>query len=334
MWREYLVPFLEENGYDCCLVGGGNKIPPSLKDLGRFYYQAEQYKNLSDKIIMGEIKNGDIFVFEDSFNIFLLPLRYLIENSGLDLRIVSLFYDSSIWQNSIIRRNLKISYKKLAFNFEKISQYCSNHVAFFSESELMKYKRFISHKTSKIEVKGMSIIGYPTGDLYNKITSRNYTKEPNSVFIYSGTWPDGKEEIGSAIEKMDPSHKYYYFSGYPDRKNYLDMLKKSEFVLFLDDDPTMVINIYESMVYGCIPLIPDTGKFREYFPNEFIFRGKTIKLPFLNLVRGLDEILEKMNFLSTNRHYVQEATLELEKNYFSNKRFLDLLDNIIKGNYD
>lgn len=295
------------------------------------FFKSTQLRNLLDLVGRNKIRDGDVVVFANAWNYIAIPLSLFRDEFQMKFHMIGMWGDSLYNQESPmwhryhgIRKDWARQVELSLFNaFDVNCFWCERHLTMFKQ-------KFLSRKDN---MGSSRVTGYPFGYLAkeSKVSDK---KLLTLVFPYNlridahaaliqGLKTDLKEyEVVLAQEQTN------------NRLAYNDLLDEAKLMCSFNKTEINPVLLYEAMLRGALPLVPDTETYAEMFDRRFLYPSelaiaKNNKVMYLHRSRHQMEqiITDAMNRYDELLPASLENAEELGK-YYSNKPFLKLLDEL------
>lgn len=325
-WSTMIPDMLRRNGYDVNVISGADSIPGSDNVLGETLYRSTQYNELYSLLISGEVSPKDLFIFADAWNPNAITLRYLGEYLKLKLRIIGVWRGGVFDLNSRMWHTMYGRPKAWAGTFERTLYSVYDYNCYFDEATRT---RFLKKYTLRTIEKAITT-GFPVEDV--KISRDQYPpiEKQNLVVLAHDAVNSEQADIFKALRAYLTDFEFINCQDLRlDREEYYDVLAKAKVILAINPYDTNLSSIYEAMVFGCVPIVPDATLYSTVFPEQYRYPAHYVQPPFLNFVRGRQVLYQKIQ-TGIEQHEILMSelikhTVEIGDRYFSNQPLVDLL---------
>lgn len=319
-----LYDHLIQDGFDVQLLGILNEYKslatPGL--IGDVYAKTMQYAGLHELILQDGISDGDVFIFTDAWNVNAINLKYILTLSGIDVKLIGLWRDGIFDINSKIRYAMLKRPKYWTSAFERLLYNIYDYNCYITEQQR---DRFLSTYRLKSGAEKTRVTGLPFGD----IKPVSATDKQNMAVVAGVMTPEQRDMVKGLRNEFE-DYEFIDVNEYRlGTDEYKQLLQRSKiFISFniSETDPTLV---YEAMGYGCIPIIPAHAVYLDVYPDVYHYNPKTVCPPFLNFVRGRDELHGKVGeFMENYDTYSRAVDIDRQRigeRYFDPKRLIDVL---------
>lgn len=330
-WQTVVPYALTDAGYEVNIIGGTN---PSLARSewnlsGEIYYKTTQFENLYKELVSHGINRGDIIIAGDAWNPTMIGFKYLQMVNDLQVTTIGFWRDGIYDVNSKIRTGLLKKPKRWAKTFERALFDSYDYNCFISARQKSRFLGRYNVKDSPRII--------PTGLPYGKLTEirSQYTPVPkeNIIILPHDAADRGQRDIFMALRNY---LKGYHFIDCHELQltssEYYSLLNRAKAVMAINLSETDPTNIYEGMLFGCVPIVPDRVIYDEMIPDEYKYPSYYTQPPFLNFVRGrefmhdrVETVFKNYDDLSVN---LATHAKQLGDRYFENDKLLSLIKTI------
>ena len=328
---------LRINGYDVNVIEGFNpSITTSENVLGaEMYIQTSQFIRAYEELVVKNIKDGDIIIVANAWNTTTIAMKYILYTMEIDVCMIGCWKDGTYDMNSRIRKGLLYKGKQWAKTFERSLYNAYDHNCFMYESQKEKFmKRYNLKRGSGT----CHVIGLPYGHIRSLREKYEPVEKQDIIVLPHDVADEDQRDIWKGLKTEFPDYTFIDCADYKyDLHEYYNILNRAKAMMAInlsESDPT---NIYEGMLFGCVPIIPDSLVYGEVFPEKYQYESYYTQPPFLNFVRGREHIhkhiVDTMENYETKSVNLDVEAQELEKVIFRDEPLIELIDNIQKS-YD
>jgi hypothetical protein len=270
-WKWYVPQMLTEAGLDVTVIEGDTEIPEMttpgafLNFGGTNMYKATQVHTISKLFVEGQIKDGDQFLFTDSWHPGVLNLKYMAELLNVKIKIHGLWHAGSYDPNDFLGRLIgnKTWIRSAERSFFDCFDY--NWVA------TTAHERLIKETFPDVKLKWT---GWPmsyTYDMIKKVAEQESIQRENIIIFPHRLAPEKRVDLFKELS-LRPELSHYEFV-IPmelgiDKHEYHKLLLRSKFAVSFAEQETLGISMYEAACAGVIPLVPDRLSYIEmYYPG-------------------------------------------------------------------
>lgn len=305
------------------------------------FFKSVQLRFILDAMARHKIRDGDIVVFANAWNYAVIPLSYFRDEFRMDISIIgfwgdSLFnQDSPTWQRfKRVRKDWGRQLELSLFNsYDMNCFWCERHWQLFKS-------KFANLKGSRINrwngqvISSYAITGHPFGFLAKeaKVSSK---KEDVIIYPYNLRNDVGKHIVRGLSTDL-PQYKFVFAQDEANNRVFYDgLLQDAKMMICANSQETDPVLLYEGMVNGVIPLVPERLAFPEIFPERYLYpSGLTIpKSDNMVNVHRLRKQFEDIVSDTMNRYDELKDQLSIDakkigNKYYSNKPFMKVLKQV------
>ena len=314
-WKEYLPKQMRDAGLDVIVVTGG-EVPQAttpgafLNFAGTNNYKAQQMLEISRLFAMGDVKDGDYFLYTDAWNPTVIQLKYMAELLGIKIRIGGLWHAGSYDPHDFLGR--LIGDKPWVRNAEKSMFYCFDdnffatrfHVNMFLENlfdvevlfgddALDEWTNMSMPKTPKIK-----IVGWPMEYLIDALKPYSSVPKKNKIIFPHRLAPEKQLEIFKDLAASMPEYEWFVAQEHKLSKHeYHTHLAESKIVFSANLQETLGISMYEGALVGTYPLVPGRLSYDEMwsednrYPEEWTENWEMYQLCKPNIISFIRETM-------------------------------------------
>lgn len=236
-----------------------------LDVVGTNYYKASQLKQICYQIDQGFIESGDIFFFHDLWFPGIEMLAYIRDALMLDFKICGIFHAGTYDKHDFLFRMGMAKWgARLERSWGKFIDLV--FVATEFHKDLLCRKRGFDR--DKVRVTGLPI--YP--DFVFKTSKDNIIVFPHRLDPEKN--PSQFRALEKVLSSILPKWSFVLSKEKFESKNkkgYYHLLNVSNIAISFSDQETWGIAMIESVMSGCIPLVPDRLSYQELYPRIFRF---------------------------------------------------------------
>lgn len=326
---------LREYGYDVNVISGTTTIATQNDMIANIAYKGSQFNALYQYMILEKINDGDMFIFSNAWDVNVIQLRRMVDILKLNnIKYMGIWRDgmydpSNRMRSAMIRRE-----KDWANATERALFRAYDMNIFFSERIRDKFYGLHRYKDTMYA----AVLGYPINIHKLRESYPDTLNKEDLIVIPHTTYDPHVQHVLVAIRRMFPDYTIIDSCELRlSRNEYYDILMRAKIVLSIDtteSDPTC---IYEGLCFGCIPIAPDTGVYKETMPDEYLYDGAIVRKPFLTYVKRRDEIANIVNKYIAN--YSEESMKLYDhadrygKMYFDQNKFLEIIKKVNERRY-
>jgi len=283
-WKEYLPRQMRNAGMDVVVISGG-EVPQAttpgafLNFAGTNNYKSQQMLEISRMFAMGDIKDGDYFLYTDAWNPTVIQLKYMAELLGIKVKIGGLWHAGSYDPHDFLGR--LIGDTPWVRNAESSMFYCYDdnffatrfHVNLMAQNlfgvetlfEEDEAEALLNEHDSRIK-----IVGWPMEYLKNTMALyANVEKKPKIIFPHRLA-PEKQLEIFKDLAKEMPEYEWFVAQEHKLTKDeYHTHMAESKIMFSANLQETLGITSYEAALVGTLPMVPNRLSYSEMWSTIY-----------------------------------------------------------------
>lgn len=285
--KEYLPKQIEKAGLSVVVISGG-EVPQAttpgafLNFAGTNNYKSQQMIEISRMFALGEIKDGDYFLYTDAWNPTVIQLKYMAELLGIKIQIGGLWHAGSYDPQDFLGR--LIGDVPWVRNAEASMFHCYDHNFFATRfhvnlfaRELLGVEALFEEDDAEAlmnEYPGVKIVGWPMEYLSDVLEPYKSIPKKNKIIFPHRLAPEKQLEIFKDLAEALPEYEWFVAQEHTLSKHeYHHHLAESKLVFSANLQETLGISMYEGALVGTLPLMPDRLSYTE------MWEGSGIKYP-------------------------------------------------------
>ena len=342
-WKEYLPRQMRNAGMDVVVISGG-EVPQAttpgafLNFAGTNNYKSQQMLEISRMFAMGDIKDGDYFLYTDAWNPTVIQLKYMTELLGIKIKIGGMWHAGSYDPQDFLGR--LIGDTPWVRNAESSMFYCydDNFFATRFHVNLMAQNLFgVETLFEEDEAEALlnehdnriKIVGWPMEYLKNTMALyANVEKKPKIIFPHRLA-PEKQLEIFKDLAKEMPEYEWFVAQEHKLTKDeYHTHMAESKIMFSANLQETLGITSYEAALVGTLPMVPNRLSYSEMwstiYPSVWTEGWDNYQKHKAELIQTIRSI---MNSNKRVDKHAQEMGLEVGDEFFCG----EALYAVIKG---
>lgn len=287
-WKEHLPKQLREAGVEVTVITGG-EVPQAttpgafLNFAGTNNYKAQQMLEISRMFAMGDVKDGDYFLYTDAWNPTVIQLKYMAELLGIKIRIGGLWHAGSYDPHDFLGR--LIGDEPWVRNAESSMFYCYDDNFFatrfhvnmflanlfdvdilFGDDELDEWNSYSSGNPT------IKIVGWPMEYLADILKPYADVPKKNKIIFPHRLALEKQLDIFKDLAASMPEYEFFVAQEHKLTKHeYHTHLAESKIVFSANLQETLGISVYEGALVGTYPLMPDRLSYSEMWPEKSLY---------------------------------------------------------------
>jgi hypothetical protein len=326
-WEECLPPLLAGRGFEVNRIWGGT-VPFGTGLLGDTIWKTTQLETLNRMFLQKTVSPGDVFVFTNAWNFSIIPLNYLRLQQGIDLTFIGFWREGLYDSDSEVSNGLFGQPKGWAHHYELGMFDSYDYNCFFNDQQLERFHRRYRRQ--------MSDRAYTTGFPFERLGPADLDlsqKEDLVVFPYPPDENSQYDLIKGLAGDLPGCEFVFCCEHRMKRSEYLDLLRRAKAIFsgtLSETDPSL---IWEGMLYGCTPIVPDRLVYREVlaehyrYPSEYTRANKRL---YVIRNRGYlkDILVDAMTNYEQRRQRLIKDTVVVTNKFYLDHRFEHLITNV------
>lgn len=273
-WKEYLPNQLYDGSYDnesqkTIEVISGQETSGATNDRAFLnftessVYKATQIARFAKWCEKGVVTDGDRVLFADAWHPGVIQCRYLADLLGLDLSIDVMWHAGSYDPWDLLGR--RVSNKAWSHGFERSIFDASDRNYFATE-----FHRDLFLKTLKTgQPETAEVVGWPMEYLVRLLGARAHGVKKDTILFPHRLSPEKQPEIMELLEPHFPEYRVVYAQKEKlTKQQYHDELARSVAVFSANLQETLGIAMYEGLLCGAVPIVPDRLSYSEIYPGQ------------------------------------------------------------------
>jgi glycosyltransferase involved in cell wall biosynthesis len=283
IWKHTLPALIETHGMKVNVIAGEARGSDTATE-GAFlnFTKTNEFK-ASQAIILarafddGTVTDGDVLLFTDAWNPVILMARYMIDLTGKDVQIASMWHAGSYDPQDFLGR--KIPSKTWSFNAERAMFYAADvnffatqfHVDMFCNTLGVDRRHSTIHKA-----------GFPfeyIAEIAQCATPADLVKEDIVCFPHRLS-EEKNYNLFKQLEVMLPQYKFIACQESSLTKDeYYNILARSKLLFSANKQETLGIGTYEGLALKAIPMVPDYLSYSEMYNVLFKYDPAEMRDP-------------------------------------------------------
>jgi hypothetical protein len=295
-------------------------------DVSDFFTQSALSSNII-YYLRNYAKKGSVFIFPNARDPLTILLKEYSEKFGLNYVLIGFWNDGSYYQNGDLRTNLRGKNYEWSNRFENSLVSCYDYNLVTIESKLETFRRIYSGRWQDKIMFCPLPYSLVVEDIRKSISDYDIIKEDLIVMNTSpGSVHD--EKLFEALQKEYDSFAFVnLYQSKLTTLEYRKVLARAKILFSVNKSDTDPYFVLESMVLGCIPILPDITIYSEMFDSKWLYPNRLTRPPYLNFIREGEIIREKIWKIQkdyVNSQLTQETENVISK-YFSSTTLKEIL---------
>ena len=276
-WKTHLPTLFRSNGIDVTVIEGPTDIPAAttpgafLNFGGTNIYKSAQLEQIAKLFCEGKIKDGDYFLYTDAWNPTVIQLKYMAELLGVKLRIGGMWHAGSYDPQDFLGRLIgDASWVRKA----EMSMYdCYDDNFFATKFHIDLFTNTFWDDDRDIDrqlLHSIRQVGWPMEYIESDLSDYKNMEKENIILFPHRIAPEKQPEVFDYLAEQMPEYKWIKCQEENlSKEDYHKLLGKAKLVFSANLQETLGISVYEGLVVGAIPMIPDRLSYSEMWSDMF-----------------------------------------------------------------
>ena len=276
-WKTHLPTLFRSNGIDVTVIEGPTDIPAAttpgafLNFGGTNIYKSAQLEQIAKLFCEGKIKDGDYFLYTDAWNPTVIQLKYMAELLGIKLRIGGMWHAGSYDPQDFLGRLIgDASWVRKA----EMSMYdCYDDNFFATRFHIDLFTNTFWDDDRDIDrqlLHSIRQVGWPMEYIESDLSDYKNMEKENIILFPHRIAPEKQPEVFDYLAEQMPEYKWIKCQEENlSKEDYHKLLGKAKLVFSANLQETLGISVYEGLVVGSIPMIPDRLSYSEMWSDMF-----------------------------------------------------------------
>ena len=274
-WKKYFKQQLDDAMFDFSpssrvveLIDGGETkgetTPGAFVSFAEStWYKAHQIRRVSQAFQAGFVRSGDRFLFADAWHPGVIFCRYMADTLGVDITIDVMWHAGSYDDWDILGQ--KIKDKSWSYGFERSVSDAAD-VNYFATGF---HRDLFVDKLQPADPESAEVVGWPMEYLVRKLGARAHNVKKDTLLFPHRLSPEKQPEIMALLEPHFPDYRVVYAQKEAlTKEQYHDVLARSVAVFSANLQETLGIAMYEGLLCGAVPIMPDRLSYEEIYKGR------------------------------------------------------------------
>lgn len=276
-WASHLPKMLKQHVTEDLVVIGVDDTPQEATT-GAFLnfaytniFKAKQAQKIAEMFVNNEVKDGDVFLFTDAWNPTILQVRYMIDLLDIKAKIASIWHAGSYDPQDFLGRKIKA--KAWSYNSER-AFYEACDMNYFATQ--FHFEMFASAMLN-ISYQKHCIAGFPM----EYIKDVCYSSKEKTLITFPHRLSEEKNyQLFLQLKDMLPEYEFVACQEQKlSKAEYYEILSRTKILFSANKQETLGIGVFEGMMSGAYPLVPDMLSYAEMYPLRFKYNPVLIDNP-------------------------------------------------------
>jgi len=334
-WKTHVPNLLRKEGHDVTVISGPSDIPSAttpgafLNFGGTNIYKANQVEQMGRLFTEGRVTAGDHFLFTDAWHPGIINLKYMSELLGIPVKIHALWHAGSYDPQDFLGR--LIGDTPWVRHAEKSFYHAIDHNYFATEFHIELFvKTLLGYENSNVikELAPTKIIrsGWPMEYMIDTLVPYANQGKKDVILFPHRLAPEKQVDIFRDLALELPQYEWIICQDQQlSKQEYHQLLSKAKLVFSANLQETLGISMYEGIMVGAIPFVPDRLSYSEMFDEVWKYPSDWT-MSWNSYIENKPKIIAKINELMSNyNNYVSlmpDQIYNLAVNYFSSTNLL------------
>ena len=276
-WKTHLPTLFRSKGIDVTVIEGPSDIPAAttpgafLNFGGTNIYKSAQLEQIAKLFCEGKIKDGDYFLYTDAWNPTVIQLKYMAELLGVKLRIGGMWHAGSYDPQDFLGRLIgDASWVRKA----EMSMYdCYDDNFFATRFHIDLFTNTFWDDDRDIDrqlLHSIRQVGWPMEYIESDLSDYKNMEKENIILFPHRIAPEKQPEVFDYLAEQMPEYKWIKCQEENlSKEDYHKLLGKAKLVFSANLQETLGISVYEGLVVGAIPMVPDRLSYSEMWSDMF-----------------------------------------------------------------
>lgn len=276
-------------------------------------------------------KPNSVFIFADARDPLVFMLRQQNQIYGYGHTFIGIWNDGTYDQFGVIRTWLRGQDYRWSDKLERALMDCYDYNLTPRESQVHHISKAISSLTAKT----VKYCPLPFSSTLWKQMGLDYSYDKeNLVVMNSSGNAKHNEELFKSLQHELPEFTFMSIHSMGlDVNSYYRILSRAKLLISTNSSDINAFSIVESMVAGCIPIVPDIQVYSEVIGEKYLYPHKVLRPPHLNFIREGQVVLEKIHNFLDNYDSI-DMTDDIEQiinKHYSSEQLLNIVDGLTKN---
>lgn len=341
-WKEHLPRQMRHATNEDVIVISGGEVPQAttpgafLNFAGTNNYKAQQMLEISRMFAMGDVKNGDYFLYTDAWNPTVIQLRYMADLLNVDIRIGGLWHAGSYDPQDFLGRLIGDAPWVRSAEHSMFSCYNDNfyatdfHVNLFAEG-VLDWNEEEWTGTPYDANNTIQRVGWPMEYLKDTLTQYKGMEKRNLVLFPHRLAPEKQVDIFHDLAEQLPEYEFVICQERQLTKNeYHNLLGEAKLVFSANLQETLGISWYEGVLVDAIPMVPDRLSYSEMALPEFKYPSNWTE-DFAAYRANRDKVVSRVReYMENYNDYLvslNKQCTKLNREFFSGANLYEAIKN-------
>ncbi len=299
-WSKFIPDEIKSWGYEVVLISGIDTDYHKSGYRGSILNSGTLLANFSRMIMKDWIPDGSIFIFPEARNPMIAFINELKLLHDLSIKTIGWWSDHTFNIDGNFRYQYSESKKDWTNKLDRTLFACYDFNLCYTDRQYTKM--YDHYKVSRKNILKCCLpFSNITSESIDELLGFTYQKEDRIIIntTYDNNYnPDFIKLLGTIYNKYDfhTVHEQNY-----SYREYYKLLRTSKAVFGINQYDSSPWTIYESMVLGAIPILPNSNLYTELFTDEQVifYKKHLLDRTFIKFLRGADNVKHFLDVLDT-----------------------------------
>jgi len=226
-------------------------------------YKSQQVEKFVKQLMNGAVEEGDRLLFADAWHPGVIQCRYMSELHGVSFSIDVMWHAGSYDKHDLLGQKPLIG--RWALPFEKSVFRAATQNYFATEFHKDMFLRTVGVPKTK----SAYVVGWPMEYLRNELLRHKSNTKSNVILFPHRLSKEKQPDLVKPLQKLLPNHQIVVAqSNKLSKAQYRKLVGEAVAVLSFSKQETLGIGIFEAMLCGAVPIVPDRLSYAELYPSH------------------------------------------------------------------
>lgn len=318
-WSFHASKEIESWGFDVSVVTTRKGKLYSKGFLNSFWGEGKVNEGIAQLINNNKIPDDTIFIFTDAHSYAAYLLHEYRTLNNLNYTLIGFWTDSIFF----LEGNIRARYRGREFFFVRKME---ESLARCYDINLVSTEHFREEISKKsLLYINSKVCALPFSKLLDVPNNYSEFEKEDIILLLSSADEEHDVRTFKSLKSLVPESYALVVCHEGDLTEieYHRLLARSKMAVSVSKSNSNPYHIFEALLFGVYPLIPDIPAFKDIFNEQFLYDHRILRPPHINFIRGADKIIEISENVVEQEHIdpivISEAQRIHEKYYNSNQ---------------
>lgn len=279
-------------------------------------------------------KKDSIFIFANARDPIAFMLRQHSQIYDLNFTLIGFWLDGTHDQYGELRSYFRGKDYRWSNKLERALFDCFDYNLVPRESQVYHATKSLNAATAKKVMQCPLPFSQTVSDIKSFLDNLGDVDKDDMVILNAYPNSYHNKELFDSMEHMFPNYIFMTTYQQPvDRNSYFRLLSRAKVVISTNQADVNTFSIFEAMMFGCIPILPDIDSYSEIFSDKWLYSSKILKPPYLNFIRGSHQIYDKVNYYIENYDEIDmsDEIDDIYKKFYSSDKLKEIILSLINN---